>query len=451
MHRILIFFILSGCFSSIQGQTALSASDLHFLSFRTDDSKAFSMVVWKDLTPGTRINFTDNGWGQNDSLAFSNSSEGLLQWLCTDSISAGAVIGFYADTLDWSSSSGVCHGNLNELSDSGDQLFAFQGRLDSVHFLAGINFDGQGWALDRLDEHTSAIPPAIQAECMHLNETDNAHFAGIRFNHRIQQYVHWVEDTDNSWLVYDVDSIFQLPDLTPFVLIPNASAPLWGLRRLSKQFGQFARPQWHWQWPLLNPLERGEPKILVQITSFPIDDLPQDSVFYANDTNLSDGRAWFWVDSQQSRFSEVRFPAGVSFDIRFVPAHCYGQVCLFQRDSAIVSDHLFTSTATYSGMPERSFSGNPASGGLAHFKNADPTRLEPQFYYHEGHVFWKNVPGPFELILTDMTGSILLHEITNEAAGSLEILEKTAQFCILTAIGRERGSLLFRNKIFIQP
>ena len=108
-------------------------------------------------------------------------------------------------------------GNLHDLSDQGDQLFAFHGRLDSVVLLAGIHFNGNGWEFDRLDPHTSACPSAIANHAIGLTETDNGFYTGLRTGHALAQYQHWITDQHNSWLLFDTGQIHQRPNTDRFV------------------------------------------------------------------------------------------------------------------------------------------------------------------------------------------------------------------------------------------
>lgn len=202
----------------ISAQTQLHPGDLQFLSFRSDAPDGLSFVLWKSIEDSTQVSFTDNGWAASDSVGFSNTTEGLLEWTYTGNsqLPKGSVISIVCAQGQCSSNIGLTSGSLGGLSTAGDQIFAFQGHLDSVHLIAGINFDGAGWANDRLNSNTSALPQQLSSVAFHLDEIDNAHYAGIRTGHTQSEYVYWISDMHNSWLTYNGDAIHVNANLTPF-------------------------------------------------------------------------------------------------------------------------------------------------------------------------------------------------------------------------------------------
>ena len=189
----------------LSAQSQLRPGDLHFLSFRTDAPVSFSFVIWSRLDPGSTLSFTDNGWAAQDSNSFTHRSEDVLEWVHTGSapLVPATVIGIGCTPAGAFATTGSVTGNLHDLSDQGDQLFAFHGRLDSLILLAGIHFNGNGWETDRSDPHTSALPASIAAHAIELMETDNAFYTGLRTGHSMTQYQHWITDQHNSWLLFD--------------------------------------------------------------------------------------------------------------------------------------------------------------------------------------------------------------------------------------------------------
>ena len=216
----LILFLFGYIFPYLlSAQSLLEPGDLHFLSFRTDAPISFSFVIWSRLDPGSTLSFTDNGWAAQDSNSFTHRSEDVLEWVHTGSapLLPGTVVGIGCSPAGAFATRGSVTGNLHDLSDQGDQLFAFHGRLDSVVLLAGIHFNGNGWEFDRLDPHTSACPSAIANHAIGLTETDNGFYTGLRTGHALAQYQHWITDQHNSWLLFDTGQIHQRPNTDRFV------------------------------------------------------------------------------------------------------------------------------------------------------------------------------------------------------------------------------------------
>lgn len=405
MHRV--FFLLMAGFPFLHAQTNLDPGDLHFLSVRSDGPKGFSFVVWKPIARNTAILFTDNGWSASDSASFSHQDEGLVEWTASKSYAAGSVISIQQDAGHWIASQGSCQGSLNGLSDSGDQIFALQGSLDSSRIIAGLNFDSTAWASDRYDVHTSQLPPAIVGHAQYLHETDNAHYAGIRFNHNRAQYIHWITDMHNSWLSYDVDSIFVSADTTAFALGSMLTRPQWSLRQLTKNFGHSARPQWNLSWPTMMDTGIAPARVLVQVTAYTADPFPADSTAYPTDADLSDGRASYWLNSADQVFSDQVFPAGTRYHLRFVPAHCYGGICLFQPDSALETSHAFMGEWSFHGTPSHmSIPVNPGSAVVPKKTQQHAADL-PRFSVAEGTFYWRDLREEARLQLFDMTGKLV--------------------------------------------
>lgn len=222
--RITLFLFGFVTTNLLSAQSQLGPGDLHFLSFRTDAPVSFSFVIWSRLDPGSTLSFTDNGWAAQDSNSFTHQSEDVLEWVHTGStpLLPGTVIGIGCSPAGAFATTGSVTGNLYDLSDQGDQLFAFHGRLDSLVLLAGIHFNGNGWESDRTDPHTSARPASIAMHAIGLTETDNAFYTGLRTGHSMAQYKHWITDQHNSWLLHNAGQIQRRLNTNGFILVDPA-------------------------------------------------------------------------------------------------------------------------------------------------------------------------------------------------------------------------------------
>ncbi|HMI07592.1 MAG TPA: YDG domain-containing protein, partial [Flavobacterium sp.] len=120
----------------VSGPTVLAVGDLSIIGFNFNAPDNFAFVAWVDLLPNTLIKFTDNGFLAAASANAANNARGgenILIWKNNGAtIPAGTVI----TIQDNSSASGtnvgtIVSGNLNGLSASGDNIFAYQGAATS--------------------------------------------------------------------------------------------------------------------------------------------------------------------------------------------------------------------------------------------------------------------------------------------------------------------------------
>ncbi len=153
---------------NITAVTTLTAGDIAFTGIATDAPDTFSFVLLKDVTAGTTITFTDNGWGNN---AFANTSEQTLTVTFSAARSAGTHLVISDNTtsatfflVGTTTSAGTVVGNLNGLSASGDSILAYQGAVptsnNASNWLAGINT--RSFAANPANTNQSDLPSALQ-------------------------------------------------------------------------------------------------------------------------------------------------------------------------------------------------------------------------------------------------------------------------------------------------
>lgn len=144
--------------------TTLSAGDIAIIGFNFDNPDELSFVLLKDITSGTEISFTDNGWQSSGEF---RANEGTFTWTATSDLSKGTVI---TPTV-----SGVA------FSGAGDQIIAYQGSSDNPTFIYALNSEGSGvWQADATSANTSALPTGLTngETAVALDEIDNAVYTG---------------------------------------------------------------------------------------------------------------------------------------------------------------------------------------------------------------------------------------------------------------------------------
>ncbi|NJM96234.1 MAG: ExeM/NucH family extracellular endonuclease [Phormidesmis sp. RL_2_1] len=145
--------------------TTLSAGDIAIIGFNFDNPDELAFVALVDLTTGTEINFTDNGWQASGSF---RASEGTFTWTAPTDIAAGTVINPTVSSIAFSA--------------DGDQIIAYQGAATSPVFLYALNSEGNPgiWQTDATSSNTSALPIGLVngETAIALNEIDNAIYTG---------------------------------------------------------------------------------------------------------------------------------------------------------------------------------------------------------------------------------------------------------------------------------
>ena len=149
---MLLLFISNWAF----GQTVLVPGDIAITGVNMDNPDQISIVFLVDITSGTQISITDNGWKADNTW---RSNEGIHTWIAPNDLSAGTQI-----IIDLSGP---------QLSGSGDQVIIYQGANSMI---AAINDEGAGiWQTDATSSNTSALPQNLieGVTCVALIETNN--------------------------------------------------------------------------------------------------------------------------------------------------------------------------------------------------------------------------------------------------------------------------------------
>ncbi len=147
--------------SAAPSATTLGPGDIAIIGFNFDNPDEFAFVLLTDITAGTEIHFTDNGWLAAGGF---RTGEGEDVWTAGTDMSAGTVITLTASSMAFSS--------------SGDQIIAFQGSLGTPSLIYALNSEGSGWQSDATSSNTSALPTGLTDgyTAIALNEIDNAKY-----------------------------------------------------------------------------------------------------------------------------------------------------------------------------------------------------------------------------------------------------------------------------------
>ncbi|KQY89763.1 Calx-beta domain-containing protein [Brevundimonas sp. Root1423] len=126
--------------------TTLAAGDIAIIGVNADDPDSFAFVVLTEISAGTQITFTDNGW---TGTGF-RTGEGVYTYTFATAVPAGTVINVGATGMSF--------------SGSGDSIIAYQGTAGNPTFLYAVDFaDGNGvFAATASNSNTSAMPSTLE-------------------------------------------------------------------------------------------------------------------------------------------------------------------------------------------------------------------------------------------------------------------------------------------------
>lgn len=146
-------------------RASLVPGDIAFVGMNTDGSTdAFAFVALRNLNAGETIYFTDAGWKIPEN-EFYGSETWVGYTVPGSGLSAGTVVTLYM---------------AGALSNSGDQLIAYQGSFSNPSPIAALNNSGGSWQGTAGDEHSSALPHGLSEghTALALTHKDNVKFNG---------------------------------------------------------------------------------------------------------------------------------------------------------------------------------------------------------------------------------------------------------------------------------
>lgn len=142
----------------------LTSGDIAIVGYNADDPDQFAFVLLANISAGTQINFTDNGWLASGAF---RTGEGTMTWTAPTDLCAGTIIDPGVSSM--------------QFATAGDQVLAYQGTASSPTFLYALNNEGAGvWQADATNANTSALPPGLTngTTAVALDEIDNAVYNG---------------------------------------------------------------------------------------------------------------------------------------------------------------------------------------------------------------------------------------------------------------------------------
>jgi hypothetical protein len=141
MNKIILVLALLWAIIPAKAQTQLQPGDIAILGYQTDNPDEFSFLALKEISSGTQISFTDNGW--NGSALTTN--EGTFLWTATTNIVQGAVVNVLPTSVAFST--------------TGDQIIAYQGSASAPNFIYALT--SNAWVTGSILSTTSRIPAGL--------------------------------------------------------------------------------------------------------------------------------------------------------------------------------------------------------------------------------------------------------------------------------------------------
>ncbi len=167
---LVIVCLLGTVATPVQAGDILGPGDIAIIGFNSDDTSQFAFVCLKEISAGTIVYFTDNGWMYTDIF---RTGEGRLTWETPGGCALGQIVTINQFDLSML--------GTFQLSNSGDQILVYQGSDASPDFIFAINFEGIGWQGSASSANTSDIPTGLDAtNSIALTEIDNAVYVGSR-------------------------------------------------------------------------------------------------------------------------------------------------------------------------------------------------------------------------------------------------------------------------------
>lgn len=131
----ILFFISS--ILDLSAQTTLSQGDLSIIGWNSGINRGLSFVTWVNISAGTEIRFTDNGFNSSSASTAANNIrwlETVLIWTANAALPAGSIVTIENETTNTGTANAISSNGVDGglvaigLSNySGDQIFAYQG------------------------------------------------------------------------------------------------------------------------------------------------------------------------------------------------------------------------------------------------------------------------------------------------------------------------------------
>jgi len=162
-------------FATIQGTTVLQPGDIAFIGYQTVNPDKFAFVLLKDVNEFTEIAFTDNAF---DGSGLLNTEETGVWTVPSGGLNKGTVV--VIEGANVLTGGGTMSHGLTGLSQSGDQILAYQGTASNPSFIAGISTT-EWIETGAVSSNKSYLPTELElyyTACGFENEIHNGVFTG---------------------------------------------------------------------------------------------------------------------------------------------------------------------------------------------------------------------------------------------------------------------------------
>ncbi|MCW1926648.1 autotransporter-associated beta strand repeat-containing protein [Luteolibacter arcticus] len=206
-HTSAVLLLSAVAMGPAAAQTTLAAGDLQVLGATTDSDDSFSFVLWKDITSGTVIRFTDRSFTNATTSMLNDEHDMSLTF--NSALTAGTVIRLVdsgTTLVNGGTFTGTKSGSLSGVSADGDQIFAYQGTAlgSGTNFtgrtlLYGLNAGNTSWVTSGTSANASFRPDAITGTDLSLDSGnfDNVDYTGARTGMTTAAYRAAVANLDN--------------------------------------------------------------------------------------------------------------------------------------------------------------------------------------------------------------------------------------------------------------
>ena len=139
-------------------QQTLTAGDIAIIGYQSDTPDKFAFIILTNITGGTEIKFTDNGWTDSGTLY---TGEGTLTWTApSDGIDKGSII-TVSNESGWTATSGsITSSGSIAFAGGGDQIIVYQGTSSSPTLIYA--FSTSSWITSgTITSKTSYLPSGL--------------------------------------------------------------------------------------------------------------------------------------------------------------------------------------------------------------------------------------------------------------------------------------------------
>jgi len=169
---LIVLVCLAVFASPVTAGDVLGPGDIAIIGFNFDIDDEFAFVCLKEVSAGTEIRFTDQGW-ETDNTFLDLDKDGPLSWQAP---STGCKLGEIVKirVLDY-------YTNMS-LNPNGDQIIVYQQLETGTKLIYALNAAGPNWMAEATNENNSSIPSSLTSltpsPLISITTYDNAIYIG---------------------------------------------------------------------------------------------------------------------------------------------------------------------------------------------------------------------------------------------------------------------------------